>query len=203
MPRNALQYTEADHVVAADELGPLLVRLVQEPAPAPEGAPASRELELEVRIAMEDHALEQGVMSLGPVSPYTCPECHGALVRVDERGVPRFRCHTGHAFSLDSLLAAVTETVEATLWSALRAVEESVMLLREAADRAGGGGRDEADPRFERKATEAQARADLIREAVLRHQALSLESIRTMAADATGERRRAVGGNGKDAPTDG
>ena len=135
MPRNALQYTAADHVVRADELGPLLARLAGQPVPGPPPPPASRELELEVRIAMEDRALERGVMTLGPVSPYTCPECHGVLVRLDERGVPRFRCHTGHAFSLDSLLAAVTGTVEDTLWSALRAIEESVMLLREAADR--------------------------------------------------------------------
>jgi len=202
MPRNALRYTAADHVARAEELAPLLVRLTKEPAPVAESAPASRELELEVRIAMEDHALQLGVMQLGPVSPYTCPECHGVLVRVRDGGVPRFRCHTGHAFALDSLLASLTETVEQTLWNALRAVEETIMLLREAAGRRSG---DEAtddagaiDPRFEQKAKEAEARAELIRQAVLHHQALSLESIRAATGEAEAP-RGAAAGNG-DAP---
>jgi two-component system chemotaxis response regulator CheB len=174
MPRNALAYTPADHVVRAEALAPLLVRLAAEPlTPAP-AAPPPRELELEVRIAMEENALERGVLQLGPPSPYTCPECHGVLVRVDPEGVPRFRCHTGHAFSLDSLLASVSDDVEATLWSALRALEESILLLREAGARAG-------DVRFEAKAREAEARAELIRQTALRHQALSLESVRASA----------------------
>ncbi|MBV9880077.1 MAG: chemotaxis protein CheB [Gemmatirosa sp.] len=202
MPRNALQYTTADHVLRADAIAPLLVRLVTGPAeaapPLPD-RPPPRELELEVRIAMEDSALRQGVMTLGPVSPYTCPECHGVLVRVQEGGVPRFRCHTGHAYSIDSLLASLTETVEATLWNALRAVEESVMLLHEAAARARGadtglGARDDArlvGARLEEKAREAETRAEAIRQAVLRHQALSLASVRA-AAGATGAARDAA-----------
>jgi two-component system chemotaxis response regulator CheB len=186
MPRNALAYTDADHVVPADALAPLLARLVAERPAAAAPAPR-RELEIEVGIAMEDDALHSGVMTLGPASPYTCPECHGVLVRVGSGGIPRFRCHTGHAFSLDSLLAALTENVGATLWSALRAVEESIMLLREA----GGPG---GDPRFEAKAREAEARAETIRQAVLRHQALSLESVR--ASDAAAALLRDARGNG-------
>jgi two-component system chemotaxis response regulator CheB len=207
MPRNALDYTAADHVVPADELGPLIARLTTEPVPAVD-RPVSRELELEVRIAMEENALQRGVMHLGPVSPYTCPDCHGALVRVQDGNVPRFRCHTGHAYTLDSLLAAVTESVEETLWNALRAVEESVLLLREASKRrdldvrgigvVGNGGSGGVGVRFEEKARDAEARADVIRQAVLRHQSLSLESVRA-ASDATG----AHGGNGATGATAG
>jgi two-component system chemotaxis response regulator CheB len=106
-------------------------------------------------------------------------------MRVEQGGIPRFRCHLGHGFALDSLLASSTEAVEAALLSALRAVEETVLLLREVAARDGGGATDaddvRVDPRFEQKAREAQARAELIREAVVRHQALSLESIRSSA----------------------
>ncbi|AHG89775.1 CheB methylesterase [Gemmatirosa kalamazoonensis] len=188
MPRNALHYTRADHVVPADALPDLLVRLVREPLPDADERPAARELELEVRIAMEGNPLREGVMSLGPVSPYTCPECHGALVRVDESDIPRFRCHTGHAFSLDSLLAVLTENVETALWNALRAVEESILLLREAADRESGAG----GARFEEKAREAEARAATIRETVLRHQALSLESVRAAVLGA--DRHAVLGG---------
>ena len=176
MPRNALEYTQADHVVRSAQIAPLVARLSAEPLDADDrAAQPTRELELEVQIAMEANALRNGVMTLGPTMPYTCPECHGVLMRVEDGGIPRFRCHTGHAFALDSLLSSVTETVEETLWSALRAVEETVMLLREAAERSSGA---TADPRFEEKAREALERAELIRRAVLRHQALSLATIR-------------------------
>ena len=47
----------------------LLARLTMVPLPAVEDPPASRELEVEVRIAMEDGAFRQGLMTLGPVSP--------------------------------------------------------------------------------------------------------------------------------------
>ena len=185
MPRNALEYTRADHVVRAVEIAPLLVELVRERArTVAHAATPTPELELEVQIAMEANALERGVLSLGAPTSYTCPECHGVLVRLEQGGIPRFRCHTGHAFSLDSLLAAVTESVEETLWSALRAVEETVLLLREAAEHSGNGA---PDPRFEAKADEAQQRANLIREAVLRHQALSLETVRATGVKPAGD----------------
>ncbi len=186
MPRNALQYTVADHVVSAADIAPLLVRLVDERVPT-SVAIVPRELEVEVKIAMQANALDEGVMTLGPPTPYTCPECHGVLARIEQGGIPRFRCHTGHAFSLDSLLASVTEKAEETLWSALRAVEETIILLNEAAG-AGQNGNDRgrvaasADSRFLEKALEAKERAELIRQAVLRHQSLSLASIRASRA---------------------
>jgi two-component system chemotaxis response regulator CheB len=208
MPRNALQFTSADHVVTAAALGPLLARLVEEAVP-PSTDAAPRELQMEVQIAMEANALEQGVMTLGPPAPYTCPECHGVLARVEQGGIPRFRCHAGHAFSLDSLLASVTEHVEDTLWRALRAVEESVILLTEAAGVGESDGEAPtastvpADPRFMAKAREAKERADLIRQAVLRHQALSLDSIRASTVDLErDEHRRARGDERDEVPRD-
>ena len=45
----------------------------------------------------------------GKVSVFTCPECGGALWQVDETGLIRFRCHVGHAYNGESLLAEQTE----------------------------------------------------------------------------------------------
>jgi len=180
MPRSALRYVEVDEVAPLAALAPLLARLAGESAPAEGGGQATRQMEIETRIATEDNALKAGVLDLGPFTPYTCPECHGVLVSLEEEGgVPRFRCHTGHAYSLDSLLAAVTASMEDTLWGAVRGMEEGVLLLehvaRHARENTPGGAGAEA---YERRAEVAAEVAEMVREAAMRNRALSTEAVR-------------------------
>ncbi len=179
MPRSAIRYVEVDEVVPVSALAPLLARLAGEPPRAAEVAEASAEMEIETRIATEENALRAGVLDLGPFTPYTCPECHGVLVSLGEGGVPRFRCHTGHAYSLDSLLAAVTTSMEDTLWGAVRAMEEGILLLehvaRHARENAPAGVGAEA---LERRAREAAVIAEMVRDVAMRNRTLSTESVR-------------------------
>jgi two-component system chemotaxis response regulator CheB len=63
----------------------------------------------EVRIAKEREALEEGILEFGELSPFTCPECHGVLTMLREDMITRFRCHTGHAFSAETLLESAAE----------------------------------------------------------------------------------------------
>src|SRR4051812_28114126 len=105
MPRSALAHVRVDHVLPLAHIPPLLARLARGgPAPA-EGSPVPEQMGVEARIALGDNALQAGVMGLGPPSPYTCPECHGTLLQMKTGGLLRFRCHTGHAYTLSSLLA--------------------------------------------------------------------------------------------------
>jgi two-component system, chemotaxis family, protein-glutamate methylesterase/glutaminase len=96
--------------------------------------PAGESLEIENQIALEGNALKGGVMKLGPISPNTCPECHGVLVRIQQGAIIRYRCHTGHSFSLKTLLADVDQAIDNTLWNAVRAMEERILLLQEMRD---------------------------------------------------------------------
>ncbi|HLL00582.1 MAG TPA: chemotaxis protein CheB [Myxococcaceae bacterium] len=177
MPQSALEHVKIDHVSRLREMAPLLLRLSSQPA-ARQKIAVSRELLVETAIARESRALQLGVMELGPVTPYTCPECHGVLVQLKQGGVTRFRCHTGHAFTISNLLAQVTQGVEDMLWGSIRAIEESVLLLEQLARQA----RQDKDTRSARllakKAKEAQQRADHVRQATLEHQVISSESMR-------------------------
>ncbi|MBV9772577.1 MAG: chemotaxis protein CheB [Gemmatimonadetes bacterium] len=178
MPRSALRYVDIDHVATADELAPLLVRLTGEPFPHTGDLPVPEEMLVETRIAQEDGALRQGVLSLGPLTPYTCPECRGVLVRIREPGIPRFRCHTGHAYSIDSLLAAVTEGIEESLWSSLRAMEEGILLLEHLSEHLETAGEAGATAAMLReKAREMEQRSTTIRRTVIEHETLSVETI--------------------------
>jgi len=178
MPQHALAHVEADHVVPATAIPGLLALLSGEEASrAPDEH--SNELETEVRISREGNALRLGVMGLGPITPYTCPECHGCLVALKAGDVPRFRCHTGHAYSINTLLAEVTEYVGEALWTAIRAIEESAMLLSQMArEKREKGSKDlPSIALLDEKAQDTLKRADLVRQAAAGHQTLSQDNI--------------------------
>ena len=89
----------------------------------------------------------------------------------------RFRCHTGHAFSGDSLLAELTESVENSLWTTIRSIDESVMLMRHIADHVREADGAAAAERFSEKAKEAERRSNLVRQAVFDHEKLSEDKV--------------------------
>jgi two-component system chemotaxis response regulator CheB len=156
MPSTAIRHVQVDHVVALSEIAPLLNRLVRvsvHDRPTAAGAPLSTE----VRIAQGSDPKEAGVHNLGTPSMFACPECHGVLLEVSEGGRVRYRCHTGHAYSLSALRAEQNEQVEATLYSAMRALEERLMLLERLVERASDGNDAEQLRREFARAREAAA----------------------------------------------
>jgi two-component system chemotaxis response regulator CheB len=88
-------------------------------------------MQTEVEIAHGDreHPRRGAVRDLGSQSFYSCPECHGTMVRIQEGPIQRFRCHTGHAYSMQALAVEQPDQVEKALWSALAQIEEHYELL--------------------------------------------------------------------------
>lgn len=130
LPRNALANVDADHVLPIHRIGALLRHLTRTPVagnpPVPEEA---EHLEIETCIAQRAESNMQGDYQIGTPAPYGCPECGGPLWMIEDDAVKRFRCHVGHAFTANTLLAEQTEEVERTLWVALRTLEERAHLL--------------------------------------------------------------------------
>ena len=123
VPESAIAYVDPEHVVGTAGIAPLLTELAtQAPADAPAAA-VEPEVVLEETLVASDRAASEAPQP-GEPSGFTCPECSGALWQADEEGVPRFRCRTGRQYSLDALLAAQSDSLEAALWSAVRAREE-------------------------------------------------------------------------------
>jgi two-component system chemotaxis response regulator CheB len=174
-----MRHVEVDHTIPLAGMAELLARLCQEPDNQPIVMEKDNEERnaLEVSIAEGDNAFEKGVMEFGALTPYTCPDCHGTLSAWKEGGRVRFRCHTGHAFSADSLLATLTENIEDSIWSAIRGVEESIMLLNHMGDHFAETNDTRTAAAYFRKASEAKSRTDLLRNAVLAHEQLTAEKI--------------------------
>lgn len=177
MPESALRHVVADHRLPVREIGPLLASLVAQPAPEAEPMAVPERLRAETRIAMEDNALDLGILDLGELSPFVCPDCQGTMVQLKEGGLLRFRCHTGHAFSAGTLLSLMSESIEDSLWTTMRGMEESALLLQHMGRHLAEADNRELAARFEAKAHEARRRAEQIKAMALQHEQLSVDKI--------------------------
>lgn len=181
MPASALNQVQIDHVVTARHLAALLVQLVAEPVQAPREAGMNEQVRkrliTEISIASGGHAFKKGVMTFGKVTPQTCPECGGVLVQIQEGGFTRYRCHTGHAYTGDTLLVSVTEAIEDKLWATLRALEEASMLLENTGQEFEAAGNARLAGEYRRRAKEMEARSAFIFENVARNRSLSVEQL--------------------------
>jgi two-component system chemotaxis response regulator CheB len=175
MPANALEFVKADHIVPLAELGSLLVRLTTEPAHAkPRVTKAELDLlGLELAIAKAGNAFALNIIGHGQLTSFTCPECHGALTQLIEGKLIRYRCHTGHAYTVSALLGEVTQSVEGFLYQAMRGLEETHMLLSTLADHFVEQKQSEVANLFLRKAEESGAQARHMHEVIVKHESLS------------------------------
>lgn len=180
MPRSAIDTVRVDHVLPIAAMAATLTKLVAEPAsrPKPHLPPDANRVQQEIKIAMTNPDSSLDVFENGILSPYTCPECHGVLAALVEGDRVRFRCHTGHAFSADSLLASISENIEDNLWGAVRSIQESVVLLNHMGDHFAEANEPKVAALYFKKAQEASARAEALRRIVEGHEHLSGDAIR-------------------------
>ena len=169
MPLSALEYVDVDARQPAVELGPILGHLARRAVMEEGVKPVGEELHIENRIAMEDNALDLGVMKLGSPSLYTCPECHGVLLQLRGDGPLRFRCHTGHAFTADAMVVHASEAVEENLWSVVRVMDENLLLLRQSAEQLHAAGNRAAAERLLDQARSLEQQSHTIRQVALQH----------------------------------
>jgi two-component system chemotaxis response regulator CheB len=128
MPRHALESVNADHVAPLSQIPSLLAELT-ETAVTPEQVAVPEHINVEVDIAREQNPRDAGLERIGNPSRYACPDCHGVLLELEEGGRVRFRCHIGHAYSVESLLASMNEGIEHAMSTAVRSLEEVRLLM--------------------------------------------------------------------------
>jgi two-component system, chemotaxis family, protein-glutamate methylesterase/glutaminase len=170
MPMSVMQNMRVDYKMPLSEIGALINHLSRETVPEESRYAVSDEVEIESKIAeqeMEAGELIASVEKLGRVSKLTCPDCHGALWEINDEDILRFRCHVGHAFSAEALSNGQSQMLEVALWSAVRALEEQMMLAKRIVQRARKASHNRAAELFERRAQEAEANSAVIRQLLL------------------------------------
>ena len=175
MPLNVMEYVKVDYSNRASDMGLLLKKLTTERAS--KKPKISKEemafLKMEVIISKQDNAFAMGIMNEGELTPFTCPECHGVLVRLIEGKFIRFRCHTGHAYTASALLADLSKSVEETLWQSMRGLEETTLLLNQISEHFKKEGLQEAAAVFAGRADMTTKRARVIHDSVFKQEILS------------------------------
>lgn len=175
MPTNAMEYVQADYILPVSEMGSVLGKLMSRNIKR-NAKSRKREVELmkmEVIIARQDNSFEMGIMKMGTLTPFTCPECHGVLVRLIEGQIVRFRCHTGHAFTASALLAELTTSVEEKMWEAMRGLEETTMLLKHIGIHFKQQGHHDMSAMFIQKSKVTATKAQIIHDSVFEQELLS------------------------------
>jgi two-component system, chemotaxis family, protein-glutamate methylesterase/glutaminase len=170
MPMSVMQEINVDYSLPLREIPALLDQLSHETTAEEEGFPMPDEIEIEAKIAeqaMESAELIASVERLGKVSKLTCPDCHGALWEINDEKLLRYRCHVGHAFSAEALSDGQSQMLEVALWSAVRALEEQMILARRIGERARRANQMKAARSFERRAREAEEHSSMIRQILL------------------------------------
>lgn len=154
MPTSAIDNVAVDHVLRLEQIGPMLGRLSREALDPPADPPADR------------GEAEAG----GTPSEFTCPECGGSLWESRENDLVHFRCRTGHAYAPESLLAKQAESLEASMWAAVRALEENAAFARRMerwmAQRESTAGQ----ARYSQRAREAERHAEALRKLLVEEQ---------------------------------
>lgn len=170
MPASALRHVAVDHCLPARDIAAAVTRLVGLSVHA-SAAEVAEALEVEVKIAKGSDPLAAGIESIGSPSQFACPDCHGVLRALSDGTRVRYRCHTGHAYSAQSFVAASEDGIEDAFWHTIRALEEADMFFRHA-----GGAESDPDVAadFMRRADEAAAQTKVLREMVMSRKSLIL-----------------------------
>ena len=134
MPASALRHVEVDHCLPLARMPQLLTSLASRPIEDIAIRPPPPLLVHEQAVFLAKGDPMEHLVQMGHPSSYACPECHGGLWEVSGASPRRFRCHTGHAFSVRTLQDTLAGAADESLWNARRALQERLLLLREMED---------------------------------------------------------------------
>jgi two-component system, chemotaxis family, protein-glutamate methylesterase/glutaminase len=162
MPLNAIQQAQVDAVLKVDDLAQTIVSLSSSPVIEGGTTVPSREVDPNRIIQKDFQEFEIGKDKNGH-SVLTCPDCGGVIWEMHEGEVVSFRCHVGHAYSVDSFLFEQGSRLEGALWTAVRALEERASLLRRLSAMSANRSASLLEKRLAQQAEEVEQSADVIR----------------------------------------
>jgi two-component system chemotaxis response regulator CheB len=175
LPLKAIESTPVDEILTVSQIAHRLNELAGEEVPEREIKTMTDENNLENLFVQEDIQSFTRGETPNNRSVLTCPECGGVTWELHEGPLMRYRCHVGHIFSDDSMLAEQGKALENGLWTAVRALEERAALLDRLASQAKQRESVQIAGRFHEQAREAERQAETIRQVLASGKTIGLE----------------------------
>src|SRR5699024_1963244 len=148
---SALDHVDVDYCLPIAEIPPVLARFA---AAAVAEFPSPQKTEEAMQ--MHDYDLERPTR-LG------CPECGGALRRIENGTLLQYRCHIGHIYTAETMAQAQFDDMERSIGKALRLINERAEACRQMAERCDADD-DTGRQAWQAAQREAERRAVVIRE---------------------------------------
>lgn len=133
MPLSVMKETEVDYCVPLAQIGSVISDIIISNDVVNTIIPP--DIIKEISIAESGGAGIEELEQIGDRTVFSCPDCCGVLFEIKDGKATRYKCHTGHTYSLNNLLIKKNKSMEATLWVALRTLEERKKLLSQLADK--------------------------------------------------------------------
>jgi two-component system chemotaxis response regulator CheB len=166
MPLNAMRNMTVDHCLPLAKIAALLTKIASDENGSDE---VSSDAMKEERSDLVD---PPELMKSPPPNetqiPLACPECSGALYETKEGEIAHFMCHVGHSFSPMALSEAHKEVLERALWTAVRTLNERVMMHRQFLRRERNASEEILFRRFQESAAGAERDVELLRDIISR-----------------------------------
>jgi two-component system, chemotaxis family, protein-glutamate methylesterase/glutaminase len=128
MPLSVMNHMEVDLVATLSSMGSLIGKIIEHTTSAKK--PVPNDVIAESKIAERTAVGIDEVKKLAvDQSVFARPDCGGGLWEVRDDIIKRYRCHIGNAYTEKDLVLKQAESAGATLWVALRMMEERKHLL--------------------------------------------------------------------------
>ncbi len=132
-PLSVMKETKVDYCVPLSQIGSVISEIILSKDVVNTLIPP--DIIKEVSISEGGAASIGELEQIGESTVISCPDCGGVLFKMTNDLPSRYKCHTGHTYSLDNLLIKKNKNMEASLWLALCILEERKYLFKQLADK--------------------------------------------------------------------
>lgn len=133
MPLSVLKEIDVDYCIPLSQIGTIISDIITTKEVGNRIIPA--DIIKEVQLCEEGAGTINELAELGQNSVFSCPDCGGVLFELKNDKITRYRCHTGHSYSVNDLLLKQNKNLESSLWVALRSLEERKKLLSQISEK--------------------------------------------------------------------
>lgn len=127
MPRSVLNLVDVDYTANLKDMQVLIAKLCTMPLPLSKAIPPEIKKEADLTEKMMSDINE--LKKIADQSDFVCPDCGGGLWAIKNDPTHRYRCHTGHVYTEQTLYEQHGDHLEQSVWVAIRMLEERRNML--------------------------------------------------------------------------